>query len=65
MDLYENKLYTIGILILVNHNVPKSLLPVLQNIRMMFKKLNRLVKQIIEIKRIIVKKNLLIFPPPY
>ena len=55
------KLCSIGILILIHHNVFKPLLIVLQHCTAFFKKLHRLYDQIIKVQCIILAKSSLVF----
>ena len=56
------KLYRIGILILIHHNITESLLVILQNVWLCLQKLHRLHQQIVKIQRIVGAHLFFIFP---
>ena len=52
----------VGVLILIDHDIPELVCVILKHIVVIFKKLNRLYNHIVKIHRVRVFKTLLIYP---
>ena len=58
----KDVLSMVGVLILIDHDIPELVCVILKHIVVIFKKLNRLYNHIVKIHRVRVFKTLLIYP---